>query len=173
MVLFGAAYAVVSLGCTIGMFTLTVVIAGFRQGSALAGFGHLLAFAAGMALVVGAVALAVALARVSFVRGLRRATPWLARGGGGLLMLAGGYVAWYGVYELRVYGGGSAEDPVIDLVGRVQRPVEAWLGSLDLPVVASAFAGLLLLTVVVVVLVGRARRRARAEVQREVVGGGR
>jgi cytochrome c biogenesis protein CcdA len=168
MVLFGAAYAVVSLGCTIGLFTLTVIITGFRQGSALAGFGHLLAYAAGMALVIGSVALAVALARVSLVRGLRRATPWLARGGGGLLLLAGGYVAWYGGYELRLYGGGSAEDPVIDAVGLVQRPVESWLDSLGLPVVAGAFAGLLLLTLAVVVLVGRARRRARVTAEPEL-----
>jgi len=60
MTLFGASYAIVSLGCTIGPF-LAVVVAGFRTDSIADGIGLFLAYAAGMALV----ALAVALARVS------------------------------------------------------------------------------------------------------------
>lgn len=52
MALFGASYAIASLGCTIGPF-LAVVVAGFRTDSIAAGVGLFLAYAAGMSLVVG------------------------------------------------------------------------------------------------------------------------
>lgn len=162
MALFGAAYAVASLGCTVGPFIGLVVIAGFQQGSLLAGVGHFLAYAAGMALVIGSVALAVALARVSLVNRLRRATPVLARAGGALLLLAGGYVAWYGAYELRVFAGGPATDPVVEAFGRFQFAIEARLDSLGPAVVAAIFAALL---ATAAALVGwtRHRRRTSAE----------
>ncbi|NHW87623.1 cytochrome c biogenesis protein CcdA, partial [Escherichia coli] len=57
MVLFGAAYAIASLGCTIGPF-LAVVVAAFRAGSALSGVALFVAYAFGMGLAVGAAALA-------------------------------------------------------------------------------------------------------------------
>lgn len=166
MVLFGAAYAVASLGCTVGPFLGVVVAAGFRGGSPLAGAGLFLAYAAGMALVVGSAALAVALARVSFVQRLRRAAPALARVGGGLLVLAGGYVAWYGWYELRVFAGGPASDPVVDAAGRVQSTIESWLDALGPAAVAGGFAVLLAVATVVVAATRRNRRRDRAPVDR-------
>jgi hypothetical protein len=73
-----------------------------------------------MALIVGAVALAVALARVSFVRGLRRAAPVVNRIAGGLMVVAGLYVAWYGWYEVRVLRGGDPDDAVVDTAAYVQ-----------------------------------------------------
>src|SRR5688572_8192896 len=66
MVLFGGFFAVASLGCTIGPFLL-VVVTSFRAGSVTQGVALFVAYAAGMALVVGTVALAVALARQSVV----------------------------------------------------------------------------------------------------------
>jgi cytochrome c biogenesis protein CcdA len=64
MVLFGAAYAMASLGCTVGPF-LAVVVTSFRAGDVAAGIGLFVAYAAGMGLVVGTAAVAVALARTS------------------------------------------------------------------------------------------------------------
>jgi hypothetical protein len=157
MVLFGAAYAVASLGCTIGPFLGVVVTAGFRGGSPLAGVGLFLAYAAGMALLVGSVALAVALARASFVHRLRRAAPALIRVGGAVLALAGAYVAWYGWYELRVFAGGSASDPVVDAAARVQSAVVTALDAAGPAVVAGVFLALLAVAVAVVLLIrGRA-----------------
>lgn len=160
MVGFGAAYAVASLGCTIGPFLAVVVVAGFRQGSLLTGVGHFLAYAAGMALVIGLVALAVALARASVLRALRRSTGWLPRVGGAVLVLAGGYVAWYGAYELRVFAGGSASDPVVDAVLRAQSSVERWLTGIGVLPVAVAFG--VALAAVAVGFWFRSRRRDRA-----------
>ena len=158
MVVFGAAYAIASLGCTIGPF-LAVVVAGFRAGSPLAGVGLFVAYAIGMGLVVGAAALAVALARESLVRRTRRAAPLLGRVAGLLLVLTGGYVAWYGWYEIRLFSGGDAEDPVIDGAGRVQAAVSGWVDGLGPWAVAAVVAVLLAVAAGVTVV----RRRRAAE----------
>jgi cytochrome c-type biogenesis protein len=156
MVAFGASYAVASLGCTVGPF-LAVVASAFGTESVGAGVGLFVAYAAGMGLVVGIVALAVSLAKVSLVRGLRRAAPVISRVGGALLVVAGLYVAWYGGYELRVFSGASTTDPVIDGAGRIQSAISSWLGSLGPGALVVAFAVLLAATVTVAVLFGLRR----------------
>lgn len=163
MALFGAAYAIASLGCTIGPF-LAVVVAGFRAGSAASGVGLFVAYALGMGLAVGAAALAVALARESLVRRTRRAAPLLGRIAGLLLVLTGGYVAWYGWYEVRLFGGtGGSDDPVIDAAGRVQTAISGWLAGLGPWVVATTAAALLALAAATTVVRRRAAgRRASA-----------
>ncbi|MER7456976.1 cytochrome c biogenesis protein CcdA [Micromonospora sp. NPDC126480] len=159
MVLFGAAYAIASLGCTIGPF-LAVVVAGFRAGSPLAGAGLFVAYAIGMGLMVGAAALAVALARESLVRRTRRAAPLLGRVAGLLLMLTGGYVAWYGWYEIRLFAGGDAGDPVIDAAGRAQSALSGWVDGLG-PWSVAAVAGALLVMAAGVTVVRRRRAADR------------
>jgi cytochrome c-type biogenesis protein len=79
------------------------------------------AYAAGMGAIVGTVAVAVALASDGLVRWLRRSGRWLPRVSGGVLLLAGAYVAWYGAWEVRVLRGSSADDPVIDAAAGLQR----------------------------------------------------
>ncbi|MEV4544407.1 cytochrome c biogenesis CcdA family protein [Micromonospora echinaurantiaca] len=146
MVLFGAAYAIASLGCTIGPF-LAVVVAGFRAGSALSGVGLFLAYALGMGLAVGIAALAVALARESLVRRTRRAAPLLGRLAGLLLVLTGCYVAWYGWYEIRLFAGaGGVDDPVIDAAGTIQTTISGWLAELGPGTVAAVALVLLALS---------------------------
>lgn len=142
MVLFGAAYAIASLGCTIGPF-LAVVVAGFQAGTVLEGIGLFVAYALGMALAVGAAALAVALARESLVRGMRRTAPVISRISGALLVLTGGYVAWYGWYEIRVFRGEQTDDPVIDAAAHIQRAVSGWLDTLGPAVIAGVLVVLL------------------------------
>jgi cytochrome c biogenesis protein CcdA len=124
MAVFGGAYAVASLSCTIGPF-LAIVVTTFRAGSIADGVALFLAYAAGMGLTVGAAALAVALARGALVVRLRRAAPVISRLGGLLLAVAGGYVAYYGWWETRVLAGGSADDPIVDAAGSAQR----WLAN--------------------------------------------
>jgi cytochrome c biogenesis protein CcdA len=156
MIVFGASYAIASLGCTVGPF-LAVVVAGFRAGSATAGVGLFLAYAAGMALVVGATSVAVALARDSWVRRLRRAAPLVARIGGALMILAGTYVAWYGAYELRVFAGADGADPIVDGAGRLQRALASAAGAVG---PAGLLAILVLLVTVGAVVPALRRRRA-------------
>jgi cytochrome c biogenesis protein CcdA len=154
MVLFGAAYALASLGCTIGPF-LAIVVSSLRATSVLAGIALFLAYAAGMGLVVGAAALAVALVRTSLLGRVRRAGPVLSRVAGALVLLAGGYVAYYGWYEVRLatQGRRAADDPVVQAAGVVQR----WLAD---GVNAAGAATLLAVFVALLVAGLAASRRA-------------
>jgi len=154
MAAFGVAFAVASLGCTIGPFLVTVV-ATFRAGSVAEGVAVFAAYALGMGLVVGAVSLAVALARTSVVTRLRRTGRLAGRLGGLLLVVAGLYVGYYGWYELRVLRGGAVDDPVIAAGAAVQRWLAGGLDRAGAPGVAVVFTLLL-----AVPLVRRVRRRA-------------
>jgi cytochrome c-type biogenesis protein len=147
MALFGGAYAVASLGCTIAPF-LAIVVSAFRSGSAAGGVLLFGAYAVGMGAVVGTAALAVALARTSAVGRLRRLGAAASRMGGGLLMLVGAYTAYYGWYEIRALSGGTGSpDPVIQGAGTVQRTIAAALGWTGFPVVLGVFVVLLIAAV--------------------------
>lgn len=139
---FGVAYAVASLSCTIGPF-LAIVVTSFRAGSIVEGVGLFIAYAAGMGMTVAAAALAVALARDTLVGRLRRAGPLFSRLGGVLLLVAGGYVAYYGWWETRIRAGATAADPIIDIAGSLQRWLANGLDQAGIAVVAAVFAVLL------------------------------
>lgn len=141
MALYGVTYAVASLGCTIGPF-LVVTSTTFRSGDITAGVAAYAAYAAGMGLVVGLLAVTTALAQQTAARVLRRALPHITRLGGGLLVLVGAYVAWYGGYELRVFAGGGAEDPVVTAAGAVQNTLARWVEALGAGPFVLAIAGL-------------------------------
>ncbi|WP_432034260.1 cytochrome c biogenesis CcdA family protein [Streptomyces antibioticus] len=153
MALFGMAYATASLGCTIAPF-LAIVVSSFRSGSAVEGIVLFTAYAAGMGLIVGAASLAVALTRTTAVTRLRRLGAIAPRLGGGLLLLVGVYVAYYGWYEIRALRDPTTTDPVIDTVAGVQRAVADTLDTAGPTVIAVLFALLLLATLVI-----RRRRR--------------
>jgi cytochrome c biogenesis protein CcdA len=141
MVAFGAAYALASLGCAVGPF-LAIVASSFRAGSVPAGLALFAAYAAGMGLVVLVVALLVALARTGLVDRLRRGAPAVSRAAGAIMLIAGGYVSYYGWYELRLRHGAPVADPVVETAGTLQRWLAAGVDRL----------GPIGLTVVVIVL---------------------
>ena len=126
---YGIGYAVASLSCTIGPF-LAVTGTTFRSGSILNGILAYLAYALGMALLVGVLATAIALAAAPVTTWLRSATQYLTRLGGALLVATSIYVIYYGIYELRVFRGAAAGDPIIDGAGRLQREISSWVGNL-------------------------------------------
>ena len=66
----------------------------------------------------------------------------LQRIGGVLLVVAGAYVAYYGFYELRLFRGGNAADPVIEAAARVQQAVSSAVGAVGSVPVAVALAGI-------------------------------
>ena len=150
---FGASYAVASLTCTIAPF-LAVVVTAFRSGSLLDGVVLFLAYAVGMGALVGAAAVAVALAHEGLLRRMRHVGPVLPYVGGALLVLAGGYVAWYGAWELRVLHADAGADPVVDGAEVVQQ----WLADTASSIGAAGFLGL----VAVLLVLGLAVRRGRA-----------
>ena len=155
MFVYGMSYAVASLGCTIGPF-LVVTATTFQSGQWTSGVVSYAAYAAGMGLVVGVLAITAALAQDTAARLMRRLLPHVERIGGVLLIVAGGYVAWYGIYELRVYAGGSADDPVVEAAGSIQNLLAQWVDQLGpLP-----FALTMLLLVGGALAFSRLRRRA-------------
>ncbi|MFD0313285.1 cytochrome c biogenesis CcdA family protein [Streptomyces flavalbus] len=143
MALFGMAYAAASLGCTVAPF-LAIVVSAFRGGSTGEGVALFVAYAAGMGLIVGAASLTVALTRTTAVTRLRRAGSVAPRLGGGLLLLVGAYVAYYGWYEIRVQRDPTTTDPVVDAAGSVQRALADAVDSAGPGAVAVLCAVLLL-----------------------------
>jgi cytochrome c-type biogenesis protein len=145
MVLYGIAYAIASLSCTIAPF-LAVMTSTFRAENVGAGVAVFVAYAVGMGLVVGVLAVAVALAQDGLVRRRRGVMRYVNRISGGLLVLAGTYV-YYGLYELRLASRVITDDPVISAATSIQGAVAGFiadLGPLVLVVALVAFAALAL-----------------------------
>lgn len=153
MVLYGIAYAVASLSCTVAPF-LAVTTSTFRAQSVGAGIAVFIAYAVGMGIVVGILAVAVALAQDGVVRRLRGVLPYVNRISGGLLVLAGAYVTYYGVYELRLAGGQISDDPVISAATTAQGAVARVISEVGPWLLGAALVGL----VAAGVLVHRVRR---------------
>lgn len=153
MALFGAGYALASLSCTIGPF-LALVVTTFGTSSVLAGIGLFGAYAAGMGLVVGVVSLAVAFTRTAMFGWLRRVGPVANRIGGVVMVLAGGYVAYYGWYEIRSQRA-VVDDPVIAAAGQVQR----WLAEAVTTLGVAGIGALFTVLLAVAVITARLARR--------------
>ncbi|WP_103534376.1 cytochrome c biogenesis CcdA family protein [Streptomyces sp. SM11] len=158
MALFGMAYATASLGCTIAPF-LAIVVSAFRGGSTAEGIVLFAAYAAGMGLIVAVASLTVALTRSAAVSHLRRFGASAPRVGGGLLLLVGAYVAYYGWYEIRVQRDPTTTDPVVEAAGVAQRVLADTLDTVG-PAVLAGFLALLLLAAWAIHR-GRARRAFR------------
>ncbi|NOQ62028.1 cytochrome c biogenesis protein CcdA [Mycolicibacterium fortuitum] len=157
MALYGVVYAVASLGCTIGPF-LVVTTTTFTSGDIAAGIAAYGAYALGMGLVVGIASVSVALARQSATQRLRRLLPYATRAAGALLLLVGGYVTWYGIYELRIFAGVDVDDPIINAATRIQAALASVIDAAG-PAGLAGIVAAILLAVGLAALVGRARRR--------------
>ena len=124
---YGISYAAASLSCTIAPF-LAVTGAGLRSDSVLGALSVYLAYAAGFTLLIGALAVAAALSRAAVADRLRRIMPYANRISGLLLVVVGLYVAYYGLYEVRLFtANGSPDDSVIAAAGRLQGTIAGWV----------------------------------------------
>jgi cytochrome c biogenesis protein CcdA len=160
---YGASYAVASLSCTIAPFlAVTGLVSG--SGDIVNGLAAFVAYGLGMGVVVGLLAMLVALAQDTAVRRARAVLPHIRRISGAFLLLAGLYVAYYGWYELRVFAGGSADDPVVGTATEIQGQIATWLDAVGAWWVLAAF------TLTAGVALGlRAARRARSGDDRQSV----
>lgn len=93
-VLFGVAYAVGSLGCTLPVFLVVVGGALSRQGWSPA-LAQYVSYSIGMGVVLTAVTLGVALFRGSIGRALRPAAAYVHRASAMFLVGAGAYLVYY------------------------------------------------------------------------------
>ncbi|GIJ49475.1 cytochrome C biogenesis protein CcdA [Virgisporangium aliadipatigenens] len=134
--LFGAAYALASLSCTIAPF-LAIVVASLRAGSPGQALLLFVVYAAGMGATVGVLAVAVAAVRTPLVRRLRGASAAVSRVAGGLMACTGAYVAYYGWYEL---SGAAPDDPVVGAATGMQARAAAALESAGPVTILAALA---------------------------------
>lgn len=138
MFVYGIVYATVSLSCTIPVF-LVAVVGVFQSESFFGGVAVLLAYAAGMGLILTSLAVAMALARDGLLRGSRRVLPYLNRVSGALLIAAGLYLTWYGYVELRILSGDLVARGPIDTVARWSGEIST---AIDANVALIVWAGL-------------------------------
>ena len=109
MFVYGIAYAVASIGCTIGLFIATVFSTSSRDGI-VSGVGNMLAYGAGMALLVSALTIALASANTGLLKVLRGSLQYVDRIAAFFVLLSGCYLLWYFYWvDLREEG-----DPITD-----------------------------------------------------------
>jgi cytochrome c biogenesis protein CcdA len=161
IVAFGVAYGLASLTCTIAPF-LAIVVASFGASSVLEGASLFIAYALGMGLLVGTAAVSVALAKSSLIDRLRRGGRFVPKLAGVLMVCVGAYVSYYGLWEIRVLGGGSTDDPVIKAAAAIQEAVSGGVGALGAGWLAVIL--LVVLATLAVVALRRIRLRHRQEV---------
>ena len=133
MYVFGIAYAVASIGCTIAPFT-GVVLGSFSTEGLATGIAAIALYGIGMAIVVTGLTVALAMANVTLLKFLRRGMAWFEQIAGILLILTGMYLCWYWYSSLTDSTGGAVvskatswNDKLTNFVQEHQTPV-VWIG---------------------------------------------
>jgi cytochrome c-type biogenesis protein len=107
MFAFGAAYAVASIGCTIG-FLVSAVFGSFAASGFVSGVLSVALYGGGMALVVTALTMTLAVASGGLLRALRNGLRYIDRAAGVFIILTGIYLTWYWYAAIT----GSGTNPV-------------------------------------------------------------
>jgi cytochrome c-type biogenesis protein len=107
VVIFGAAYAVASLSCTLAVL-LAVIAQALAAADVAAVIGVFAAYATGAASVLVLLAVSAALASGALARVVRRALPYVSRVSGAVLVVSGGYLVAYWVPQLAGQRSGTA-----------------------------------------------------------------
>ena len=149
MALFGVSYAVASIGCELPIF-LAAMSGAFGK-SFVSGVAYFAVFGLGFGAIMVSLTVALALARTSIVHTMRRVLPYVNRVAGGLLVLAGAYVAWYGWIEI----GGDVNDPTVNRVTDWSASVQRWMDQND-DLILVGFVAALIAVVAYVAYNGRA-----------------
>ncbi len=97
MFLFGVAYGLASLSCTLPIF-LVVVGTSFTAQGPLVGVGQFVAYGAGMGLILMGLTVGLALFRDVALGAVRQVLPHVERAGALLLTVAGGYIVYYWLF---------------------------------------------------------------------------
>src|SRR5690606_1924885 len=95
VLLFGFAYALVSLGCTLPIFMLVMGSVFTGQGDYAASAWRFMEYGAGMGVVLMLVAASVAVARQPVVRFVGGLLPYVHGFANLALVFTGAYVTWY------------------------------------------------------------------------------
>lgn len=126
MALFGMSYAIASIGCTLPLFVGTMSTMFGRSLSE--GAQYFLAYSAGFGLVITALSMTLAAGKRSLASSLRQLLPFVHRVAGGLLVVTGAYIAYYGWVEIRSgQGRGVPQGGVISQVSSWSGAVSTWV----------------------------------------------
>ena len=113
MFMFGIAYAVASIGCTIG-FLVSVILGSVGRHGYVSGVLSVVLYGLGMGLLVTSLTVAMALAQNGFVRFLRKGLRWFDGVSAALVTATGLYLTWYWYGAITDRGGDS-------ITGRVEK----------------------------------------------------
>ena len=126
MALFGASYAVASVGCTLPLFIATMT-GNFGRGLP-SGIAYFVAYAAGFCLVITTLTVAIALAKGSVVQRVRGLLPFVQRIAGALLVLTGLYIIHYGWVEIvQARTSGVPNSPIVSKVSDWSAQAQNWI----------------------------------------------
>ncbi len=115
MFVFGAAYAVASIGCTIG-FLVSAVFGSFAASGFASGVTSVVLYGAGMALVVTALTMTLAVASGGLLRVLRSGLRYIDRAAAVFIILTGIYLTWYWYAAIT----GASANPITGKINRWQ-----------------------------------------------------
>lgn len=122
MALYGVAYAVSSISCTLPLFVTTMIGNGRRDGFG-SGVAHVVAYGAGMALIVSALTVTLAVANTGLLGALRKGSQHVDRVAAVLVLASGLYLAYY-FWVVEVNEDSS---PVTEAIQSVQERVQLTL----------------------------------------------
>jgi cytochrome c-type biogenesis protein len=149
MFLFGVGYGIASLGCTLPVF-LAVIGASLATAGPGGALLVLVAYGAGMAIMLILFSTGAAVVRDGLVKSVRRIMPYMGRITGGMLAVAGVYLTYYWG---RVKFGSAAtlgDDPIVGFVGDFTATIERYAGVYGRPVMI--VLGIVLLAIVATML---------------------
>ncbi|MGI9622376.1 MAG: cytochrome c biogenesis CcdA family protein [Acidimicrobiales bacterium] len=124
--MFGISYAIVSISCTAPIF-FGSVIGSFGRESFVDSLAVFIAYALGMSLVIMTLTLGIAMARTGIATNMRRFLPYVNRVSGGLLVIAGAFLAWYGWWEIQIARGSSESNALVDLSNDASARLQEWI----------------------------------------------
>ncbi len=162
MFVYGIAYAVASIGCTLPLFLSTLFGTADREGY-LAGVANVVAYGAGMALLITALTVTLAVANVGLLRILRSGMQYVEMIAGALVLLSGLYLLWY-FWKIDVQE--STDDSITGAVERWQTEIGGFLN--DHWASTAIVLALIVGAAITATLIGRRRQAGR----RPAAGGG-
>jgi len=130
MFVFGIAYAIASLGCTLPGFG-SVVLGGVTTDGVLKGVIGIALYGLGMALLVTGLTVTLAMANTAMLRVLRKGMAWFEYIAGIFVLLTGLYLAYYWYSEISdntgdnavLTGAGSWQVQLRDFISRNQTTI--------------------------------------------------
>ena len=150
MFLFGIAYAIASIGCTIGPFS-GIVLGTIDTSGFATGLLAILLYGGAMSLLVTSLTVSLAVAQGGLLRVLRKGMPFVETASAVVMILSGLYLAWYWFNDIRQ----NLDDELTGSVVGWQESLASWIDGNRAPL--AVVFGAVVLAAVSVTIVHRRR----------------